>query len=156
LPPGDLVGAAVHDQERRGELFGVRPDSLDPIDHGARGARRARRARRAVALRDQRIAIHLGHDPRVAGELRMRCREHRGAGRPRGGERRGCGSAAAAAMGCLADRSPLAAAACRVIDGITMWYLGSVPHQPDVAAEALADVANAPNVGDALASAATE
>ena len=29
-------------------------------------------------------------------------------------------------------RSPLAAAACHVIDEITMWYLGSVPHQPDV------------------------
>jgi hypothetical protein len=29
-------------------------------------------------------------------------------------------------------RSPLAGAACHVIDEITMWYLGSVPHQPDV------------------------
>jgi hypothetical protein len=26
----------------------------------------------------------------------------------------------------------LAAAARHVIDEITMWYLGSVPHQPDV------------------------
>jgi hypothetical protein len=37
----------------------------------------------------------------------------------------------------------LAAAARRVIDEITMWYLGSVPHQPDVAgapAGARADV----------------
>jgi len=29
-------------------------------------------------------------------------------------------------------RSALAAAAGHVIDEITMWYLGSVPHQPDV------------------------
>ena len=29
-------------------------------------------------------------------------------------------------------RSALAAAAAHVIDEITMWYLGSVPHQPDV------------------------
>ncbi len=35
----------------------------------------------------------------------------------------------------LAERDPrsaLAAAAGHVIDEITMWYLGSVPHQPDV------------------------
>jgi len=30
----------------------------------------------------------------------------------------------------------LAGAARRVIDEITMWYLGSVPHQPDVVADA--------------------
>ena len=47
-------------------------------------------------------------------------------------------SATAAATDRRADlaerdaRSPLAAAAGRVIDEITMWYLGSVPHQPDV------------------------
>jgi hypothetical protein len=29
----------------------------------------------------------------------------------------------------------LAAAAHHVIDEITMWYLGSVPHQPDVLAD---------------------
>ena len=33
----------------------------------------------------------------------------------------------------LDPRSALAAAAAHVIDEITMWYLGSVPHQPDVA-----------------------
>jgi hypothetical protein len=32
-------------------------------------------------------------------------------------------------------RSALAAAAGHVIDEITMWYLGSVPHQPDVQAD---------------------
>jgi hypothetical protein len=32
-------------------------------------------------------------------------------------------------------RSALAADACHVIDEITMWYLGSVPHQPDVQAD---------------------
>jgi len=36
-------------------------------------------------------------------------------------------------------RSALAAAARHVIDGITMWYLGSVPHQPDVVADVPAD-----------------
>jgi hypothetical protein len=37
-------------------------------------------------------------------------------------------------------RSALAAAACHVIDEITMWYLGSVPHQPDVQADVQANV----------------
>jgi hypothetical protein len=37
-------------------------------------------------------------------------------------------------------RSALAAAAGHVIDEITMWYLGSVPHQPDVQADVQADV----------------
>jgi hypothetical protein len=53
-----------------------------------------------------------------------------------------------------ARRSPLAAAARRVIDEITMWYLGSVPHQPDVSADASAD--DSPDVSaDASASAAS-
>jgi hypothetical protein len=39
----------------------------------------------------------------------------------------------------LGLRSSLAAAARHVIDENTMWYLGSVPHQPDVQL-AVADV----------------
>jgi hypothetical protein len=34
----------------------------------------------------------------------------------------------------------LARAARRDIDEITMWYLGSVPHQPDVRADGLVSV----------------
>jgi hypothetical protein len=49
--------------------------------------------------------------------------------------RGGHGSAAMDRRVDLAERDPrsaLAGAACHVIDEITMWYLGSVPHQPDV------------------------
>jgi len=140
------------DHDRRARLAGARSPALGVQGEAVAGVEREVRAIDAGgAGRVRRIGdAQAGVGPVQPASRAAMTRPATGPGRIRMAPRmriraaRGhrCSQDRWADLAQRGPRSALAAAACHVIDEITMWYLGSVPHQPDVQADVALVVAD--------------